>query len=242
MARGQEPRPRGADRPDPVAAAPQARRLRDRRVLPAEGAHRARAEAERARRLALVRGVGRRPGARPRDAPPHAGRQAPLRDRLPRAPVGPGAPVRRHAPPVQARHVDARPAGHVRPADARVHGRGLRLRAAHRDAAGEEADPHDPQAGPRVRRRHGARDAEPGRPRLQGDGERRHVARRPAPDRARQGPRPRGLALGGGRGRRRRARRRDRRPAEAAVPAREREELGAALFATRWAMSYLRGP
>ena len=69
-------------------------------------------------------------------------------------------------------------------------------------------------------------DAEPGRPRLQGHGQRRHVARRPAPDRARQGPRPRGLTFGGG-SRRRRARRRDRRPAEAAVPAREREELGA---------------
>ena len=148
VARGQEPRPRGADRPDPGAAAPQARRLRDRRVLPAEGAHRARAEAERARRLALVRGVGGRPGARPRDAPPHARRQAPLRDRLPRAPVGPGAPVRRHAPPVQARHVDARPAGHVGPADARLHGRGRRLRPAHGDAASEEADPHDPQARP----------------------------------------------------------------------------------------------
>ena len=133
-----EPRPRGADRPDPGAAAPQARRLRDRRVLPAEGAHRARAEAERARRLALVRGVGGRPGARPRDAPPHARRQAPLRDRLPRAPVGPGAPVRRHAPPVQARHVDARPAGHVGPADARLHGRDLRLRPAHGDAAGKK--------------------------------------------------------------------------------------------------------
>ena len=60
------------------------------------------------------------------------------------------------------------------------------------DAAGEEADPHPAQAGPRVRRRHGARDAEPGRPRLQGDLERRHVDGRPAADRARQGPRARG--------------------------------------------------
>ena len=65
------------------------------------------------------------------------------------------------------------------------------------DAAGEEADPDDPQAGARVRRRDGARDPEPGRPRLQGDVERRHVAGRPPPDRARQGARARGAELGG---------------------------------------------
>src|SRR5690606_12735389 len=37
------------------------------------------------------------------------------------------------------------------PARARVHGRGVRLRAALRPAAIEEADPHDPEAGARAR-------------------------------------------------------------------------------------------
>jgi hypothetical protein len=55
--------------------------------------------------------------------------QAAVRGRLPRAPLGGGAAVRRHARLLEARHVDARPGGHARPAGARVHGRGLRLRA-----------------------------------------------------------------------------------------------------------------
>ena len=52
MARGPRPRPRHPDRRDPVAAAPQARRLRDRPVLPAGRPHEARVHAQRARRLA----------------------------------------------------------------------------------------------------------------------------------------------------------------------------------------------
>src|SRR5215218_2432275 len=122
------------------------------------------------------------------------------------------------------RHVDARSAGHLRPADARVHGRGLRLRPPDRGAAGEEADPDHPQAGARVRGRDGAGDTEHGRPRLQGDGECRHVARRPAPDRARQRTRPRGPLLRGRRDGRQGAGHDDRRFGEAGVPARQREE------------------
>ena len=100
------------------------------------------------------------------------------------------------------------PVRHLRPARARVHGRGRRLRAADRRAAGQEADPDDPQAGPRVRARPRALDPESRRPRLQGDVERRHVARRAAADRERQGARARGPALGRGRRRHLGARRR----------------------------------
>ena len=57
-------------------------------------------------------GAGR--PARHRRAAAHARGQAARGDRLPRAPLRRGAPVRRHARAVQARHLDARPAGHVR--------------------------------------------------------------------------------------------------------------------------------
>ena len=60
LARRPRPRPRHADRRDPVSPAPQARRLRDRPVLPAHGPHRARVQAQRAHRLA----VASPPGAR----------------------------------------------------------------------------------------------------------------------------------------------------------------------------------
>ena len=142
-----------------------------------------------------VRRLGRGRAARPADAPLHGRREAALRGRLPRAPLRGGAAVRRHARLLEARHVDARAGGHARPARARVHGRGVRLRAAERGAAAEEADPHDLQAGPRVRARARALDAEPRRPRLQGDVERRHLARRAPPDRERQGARARGPPL-----------------------------------------------
>src|SRR5262249_37811045 len=164
--------PRHADRPGADAAVPQARRVRPRDVLPAEGPHRAGPQAQRARCLAVVRGVGRGAAARPGDTPAHAGRAAAGGHRLPRAPLGGGATVRRHAGPPQARHLDAGPARPVRPQGPGLHGRGLRVRAADGGAAGEEADPHDPEAGPRLRRRDGALDPEPGGPRLQGDGER----------------------------------------------------------------------
>ena len=52
-------RSRDADQPDPGAADPEARRLRDRPVLPAGRPHRARVPAERAARLAAVRRLGR---------------------------------------------------------------------------------------------------------------------------------------------------------------------------------------
>ena len=156
MARGPEPRPRHLDRAGPVAAAAQARRVRDRRVLPAEGADGARAAAERPRRLAVVRCLGRGPGARPGDAVAYRRGKAALRDRLPRSPLGPGATVRRHAGSLEARHLDAR------------HSRARRTcePLAYMDEVfgfvpptamppGEEADPDDPQAGTRVRRRHG---------------------------------------------------------------------------------------
>ncbi len=68
----------------------------------------------------------------PQTAALHRGREAALRGRLPRAPLGGGAPVRRDARLLEARHVDARPGGHARPAGARLHGRGVRLRAADR--------------------------------------------------------------------------------------------------------------
>ena len=224
-----EPRPRRPDRPDPVSPAPQARRLRDRRLLPAEGPHRAGAEAQRADRVARVRRLGRGRAARSAGAAVHAGRQAARRDRLPRTSLRRGADVRDDARLREARDLDARAVRHLRPARARVHGRGGRLRAADGRTAREEADPDDPQAGPRLRARSRALDPEPGRPRLQGDVERRHLARRPAPDRERQGARARGPSLGGRRCRHLGPRRRDRRPPEAAVHAR----LGEGLEATR---------
>ena len=66
----------------------------------------------------------------------------PLRDRDDRPPLRRGAPVRHVARAVQARHVDAPPERHDRPAGARVHGRGRRLPAADGEPADEEAD-HD---------------------------------------------------------------------------------------------------
>ena len=96
-----------------------------------------------------------------------------------------------------------------------VHGRGLRLRPADRDAAGEEADPDHPQAGRAFGVGHGARDAEPGRPRLQGDGERGNVAGRPPADRATTRSACSKASVGGGRRRTSRARRRHRRSREA---------------------------
>ena len=204
---GPRPRPRDADRRDPVAADPQARRVRDRPVLPA----RPTARSSHSRSTPSSPRRRSRPGARAtrstrRRSSSRADGEAALRGRLPRAPLRRGAPVRRHARLLEARHLDARPGGHARPPRARVHGRGLRLRPADRAAAGEEADPDDPQAGPRLRPRARALDAEPGRPRLQGDVERRHLARRPPADRERQGARARRAPLRRRRHRRRRAR------------------------------------
>ena len=174
-------------------------------VLPAQRSHRVRDAAQRPARLAVVRGVDERPAARHRGHAAHPRRQATLRDRHHRPPRRRGAPVRDHADPVEARHVDAPPERHDRSAGAAVHGRGRRLPAAHGDAADEEADHDADEAGPGVRRRRRAEHAEPGRHRLQGDVERRHVDDRPAADRA-------GQAASARRHERRRRRRRRRRP------------------------------
>ena len=73
--RGPRARPADAGRPGRQPADPQARRVRARPVLPAERPHGAGDEAQRAARVAVVRGMGRRAAARhPVDAatPPTA--------------------------------------------------------------------------------------------------------------------------------------------------------------------------
>ena len=113
--------------------------------------------------------------------------------------------------------------------------------------AGEAADAHAAEAGPRVRPGLRAGDAEPGRPRLQRPVERRHVVPRPAANRARQGPRDR-----------RAWKARRRRPGRRSIASKMEATLAAlgnrvflmnnvhddapVVFQTRWAMSYLCGP
>ena len=203
----------------PAAADPQARRVRARPVLPGRRPHEAGDEAQRPARLAGVRGVGRRPAARHPVAAVRARRHGPLRHRHDGPPVRRGAPVRHVARAVQARHVDAPPERHDRPAGAAVHGRGRRLPAADGQPADEEADHAADEAGPGVRRRRRAVDAEPGRRRLQGDLQRRHVDGRPAADRAGQAAPARRHERGGRRRRRRRRRRHDQRAGQARVRA-----------------------
>ena len=117
-----------------TAADPQARRLRSRPVLPAEGSHRARAAAERARRVPAVRRVGRR-----------------TRRSTPQSLLFTETGAPRCAIVYLAHLSDAErqfvvtlvfsklvtwmrgAERHARPARARVHGRGVRLRAAHRE-------------------------------------------------------------------------------------------------------------
>ena len=185
-----------ADRRGAEPAASQAWRIRDGLVLPAKGANPARAAAERARRLTCVCGVGRGRAARSGEAACGRGWQAERLGHLPGAPLRGGTTVRRNAAPLESRDLDALAGGHVRPARAHLHGRGVRLRASDGGATGEEADPDDPQAGSRVRCRHGAFNAKPGRPRLQGDVERCDLARRAPADRTRQGSGARGLEVG----------------------------------------------
>ena len=67
--------------------------------------------------------------ARSAGAALHARGQAARGDRLHRPSLGRGADVRHHPRLREARHLDARPVGHLRPPGARVHGRGRRLRA-----------------------------------------------------------------------------------------------------------------
>ena len=138
---------------------------------------------------------------------------------LPRPPVRRGTPDGRDPGALEARRVDAGPARLHQTPGARVHGRGVRVRAADGDATGEEADPDPLQAGAGVRRRGRARHTEPCRPRLQGDLQRRHLDDRPPPDRARQGPTPRRHEFGGRHRRPRHGRRDDLVAREARVPA-----------------------
>ena len=110
------------------------------------------------------------------------------------------------------------PVRHDRPARARLHGRGVRLRAADREAAVEEADPHAAQAGAG---RTGRAWCSPRRTRSTSTTRRcRTPARgcRPPADRAGQGPRARGHASAAG-GADVAASRDDRRPRQARVPA-----------------------
>ena len=153
----------------PQPADPQARRVRPRHVLPAEGPHcswpcgstacwRRRASRRGSQGVPLdIDAMLRTPDGKPACAiVTH------------RPPVRRGAPVRAEPRPVEARHVDAPPVGHHRPAGAAVHGRGGRLPAAHGRAADEEADHDADEAGPRLRRRRRAGHPEPRRHRLQG--------------------------------------------------------------------------
>ncbi len=215
----QAARPRHARRPGATAADQQARRLRARPVLPAEGPPEAGDAAQRAARITFVRGVGRRRPTRGPGPPVPAGRQAALCHRHDRPSLRRRAPVRDVAAARQGRHVDAAPERHHRPADAALHGRGRRVSPADRNAADEEADHDADEAGARVRRRRGAGHPEPGGHRLQGDQQRRDVDGRPAADRAGQGP----PALRHERRRRRRGHqlgeRHDQRPEQARVRA-----------------------
>ena len=166
------------------------RRARARVVLPRARALRARERAQQPARLAGVRGVARGRAARRRRACSARRTGAAPLGALDRPPRRRGAHVLRDAAPLRARRVDARAAGDAVAARAPLHGRGVRLPAAHREPALEGPAPDAPEAGARVRPRRRARDPEPGRPRLQGALERRHLVPRPAPDRAR--PRARG--------------------------------------------------
>ena len=130
--------------------------------LPPDERSRARGSPERACRLAVIRRLGPRAGARPRRAAPHRRRQTARRRHLPRPPLRPGAATRGHARALAPDHVDARPVRHERVARPRLPRRGDGVRAADGDAAVEEADPDAAQAGSRIRDRDGGRDAEPG--------------------------------------------------------------------------------
>ena len=205
MARRPRPRSRRADRAGPVTAAAQARRLRDRRVLPAEGPHRARAAAERPRRLADVRRLGRRASRSTR----RRSLRTPRASRAARSSTSPTSPTRSGSSWSRSFSRSSSPGC----ADSRARRTCARSSTWTRSSASSRRPPTPPAKKPiltilKQARAfgvgHGARDPEPGRPRLQGDVQRGHVDGRPAADRARQGARPRGPPLGRGRHRRRR--------------------------------------
>ena len=131
--RGAGARPDDARRDGPVAADPQARRVRRRPVLRRRRPHGAGDEAQRLAGVAVVRVVGAGLAARHRVDAASARRPRPLRDRHDGAPVGRGAPVRHVARAVEAGDVDAPPERHDRSAGDALHGRGGRLPPAHRE-------------------------------------------------------------------------------------------------------------
>ena len=110
-------------------------------------------QTQRAARLAGVRGVDQWGPGRDRRAPVGRRRPAPGGDRLPGPPVGRGTAVHRHPAALGAGDLDARPAGHRRPAGDDVHGRGVRVRAPCRRAAGEASRSSPLQTGEGVRDR-----------------------------------------------------------------------------------------
>ena len=219
---GAEPRPRPAARAGAAAADAQARFPRARRVLPAGRPHGLRHEDQRAVGIPVVRHLAHRRPDRHRVDAPYAGRPPPLRDRDDRAPRRRAAAGGHVARALQARHVDAPPERHERPARAALHGRGRGLPPADGEPAHEEADHAAAQAGPRLRPRRGALHPEPRRRRLQGAVERGHVAHRAAADRAGQEPPRRRPVQRCRRRRHRRGQRHDQQPRQAAVHAQAR--------------------
>ena len=185
--RGSRPRSRDARRAGAAAAAAQARRVRARHVLPAEGSHHARVAVERPARVAVVRRVDP-------SVPFDIDRLLTTDDGKPAAAIVTIA----HLSDAERQFVTSLLLGKLVTWMRRQTGTtDLRalvymdevagFAAAHCRAAVEEADPHVAEAGACVRRRPRAVDAEPGRPRLQGDLERGHVDDRPTADRAGQG-------------------------------------------------------
>ena len=128
------------------------------------------------------------------------GRERPgrLHRAVPGAPVGVRAPDGGQPGAVQGGDVDAGSVRLDRPAGPHLHGRGVRLRAADRAAAVQEADPHAVQAGASVWRRRRAVHPEPSRSGLQGHLQRRHVDDRSPADRAGQGSPVGRHVVGGG--------------------------------------------
>ena len=187
LGRRREHRP--ADLAGPGAATPhaQARRVRNRRVLRAEGPTGVRHETQRRARRPRVRQLDHGPTDRYRRDAAHPRRPTPVRHRDHRASVRRGPAERHVLGPEQVRHLDAPAERDHRPTRPALHGRGRGLPAADRHAADEEADHAADEAGPGVRRRGRAEHTESGRRRLQGDQQCRYMDDRAADDRAGQG-------------------------------------------------------
>ena len=179
----------GAGAGDPVAADRTGRVSRPREFLSRRRPLPARQQAQHGGCRARLRGLARRRSARRGPPALDASRQAAGGRRLDRAPERQPADGLRDAARGSDGGLDAVAGGHVVAQSAVPDGRGLRLPAADRQPAEQDAAPHAPQAGPRLRPRHRACHPESGRPRLQGAVERRHVVSWPVADGPRQGPR-----------------------------------------------------